>query len=205
MRKLSITLLAAAGLSIGGCATIMDGGDQDISFSSNPDNAVVSINGQQVGRTPVEVNWDRGSDDLEVEFSADDHETYRATIDSDLNMMFLGNIITGGPLGTTIDFVTGAMWEYSPGNYRAELAPMSAEKREDWNNQMRVVKLALTNYAEFSADLQEGEGDYLDAVLAKIEAAEFDAEVGVAELQDLHAGAETPGQFADDLLATVRD
>lgn len=205
MRKLSMTLLAAAGLSVAGCATIMDGGDQDISFSSNPDNAVVSINGQEVGRTPVEVNWDRGGDDLEVEISADDHETYRTTIDSDLNMMFFGNIITGGPLGTTIDFVTGAMYEYSPGNYRADLAPTTAEKREDWNNEMRVVKLALTNYAEFSADLQEGEGDYLDAVLAKIEAAEFDADLDVAELQELQADAETPGQFADGFLATVRN
>lgn len=202
MRSMILIAAAVGAIFISGCATIIDGGSQDLHFYSYPEGAKVTLNGRPVGTTPVTVTRDRRRDDLRVEISKDGYRTHHGTLESDLNMVFLVNLVSGGAFGSTTDYATGAMWQYKPGSYRAELAPLEREARREWRDQMQVVWLIVNHYPELRADLQAGEGSHLEATRAAID--ELDTEIPRAELRRWHRESRHAGEFADHFLAAVR-
>lgn len=190
---------------MGGCATLLDGEDQDLTFHSNPEGAEVTVAGQVVGETPANVSLTRANEAIEVTFEADGHRTYRTTIQSDINTAFFGNIISGGTFGSSTDFATGAMWEYQPGTYRAELAPEGEQAREQWLQEMKVVQLAMNHYPDLVADLEAGEGEHLEAILTHIERGDFGVDLGTEDLREMRLSSQHSGAFADQFLAAVRE
>ncbi|MDR2413287.1 MAG: hypothetical protein LBD50_03710 [Rickettsiales bacterium] len=118
MKKL---ILPSIILMLGGCASIISGGSQQINVQPGStshgrvDAEVISKSGVQTVRLPAVVNVKRSSQDIIVHIKEEDNQCLEETqvvISSGLNGWFLGNFITGGLLGSTTDGLTGAVWSY---------------------------------------------------------------------------------------------
>ena len=127
-------LIASVALLVGGCATILNGGSEDIPISSAPSEASVKIldkNNQLFwsGVTPATVSMKRGAGffqgaSYQIEISKKGYATQTVTISSDLNggWYILGNMVFGGLIGWLIvDPLSGAMWTLSPDRVNANL------------------------------------------------------------------------------------
>lgn len=108
-----------------GCASIISGRSQEVTFKSVPDGATVIINGREMGKTPFTTMLERKSSQS-ILFQKDGYKSEIFPLETTINGVFFGNIIFGGLLGSTTDSVTGAIIEYSPSFYQATLTPVSA-------------------------------------------------------------------------------
>ena len=119
MRKiLGLTLILAF---FTGCATISNQFSQKVAIGTNTGDAVTAdINGKKV-MLPATVTISRSKDTV-VKILPVDNPGYEATQlvivgKQNLSMWFWGNIITGGTVGSTTDWLTGGMWYYSNPNF----------------------------------------------------------------------------------------
>ena len=123
--KYHMSLLAAAACLIpfAGCASIISGGSQKVSFTTHPTGAEVTLidsNGdiRHKGETPFEVRLPRGdgffkSRSLTMHVDADGYPRRTVNLKSEMNPWYLGNLAFGGVIGFVIvDPLTGAMWAY---------------------------------------------------------------------------------------------
>jgi hypothetical protein len=114
-----------------GCASIVDGRRETVSFSSDPAGAHIIINGRAMGVTPASLVLERSDyDNANVVFKKEGYQDQHATIQTTINGWFFGNIITGGPLGSSTDAFSGAMWKFSPNAYFVSLPPIQASRAE---------------------------------------------------------------------------
>ena len=114
-----------------GCGTIIHGGGQDVSVTSDPSGATVEIDGTEVGDTPVTRSLDRGSQHT-VAISMDGFETEQVTIQKSVDGWVAGNIVFGGLIGLAVDAATGGMYKLSPTQVRQTLDEgMAMRKSED--------------------------------------------------------------------------
>lgn len=198
--KITLTLLFAAILTAG-CATIINGKTQELTFNSTPSGTAVYINGQQVGVTPVTVKRERSGDPITVEFRKEGYETHTATLNSEMSSAFWGNIIIGGFLGSTTDAATGAMYEFAPGQYQAVLSPKGEENAEAFQKKLELMQFVMMSYSQLSLELEKGEGEYLDTLLAKLNVLE-DSRLGAIEkLRNIKASSQSIPSFADEVIA----
>ena len=123
MRKqilVPLCLLVGLGPVLTGCATIMDGSKQKISFSSNPSNAAVAIDGKNVGLTPL--TEDLSTKDIHtVKMVLAGYHPYEMTLTKKTNSWIWGNIILGGFIGLGVDAITGALYKLTPEQVNADL------------------------------------------------------------------------------------
>jgi len=118
-------------LILSGCATVFDGGPDDIRIDSEPNGARVTIYdeyGEVVasGRTQFKValkaggNYQRKSYRVKVEKLG--YEPREFLIESKGNGWWWGNLLYGGPLGAlVIDPITGDMWKLDPAEVDIQL------------------------------------------------------------------------------------
>jgi hypothetical protein len=138
-----LCLLATSMSILSGCATILNGGSEDIPISSVPSEATVKIldKNNQVfwsGVTPATVSMKRGAGffqgaSYQIEISKKGFATQTVTISSDLNggWYILGNLIFGGVIGWLIvDPLSGAMWTLSPDRVNANLQEQASWLRD---------------------------------------------------------------------------
>jgi hypothetical protein len=133
-RMISIITMAAVLLATTGCASIISGGSQDISFNSDPTGASLTVydwNNLVVfeSRTPANVTLDRGAGFFEgarytVEVASEGYETATVRITPKMNGWYIGgNFLIGGLIGwLIIDPISGAMWNLSPDQINTNLA-----------------------------------------------------------------------------------
>lgn len=125
MGKLARLAIILAAVSIGGCASMIDGPDQSIAIMSTPGEADFVISddrGREVHRgvTPSIVNLakSRGyfeGNNFSIEISKAGYTPERLRIASDPSMIYLvGNIATFLVGWFIVDPLTGAMWELEP-------------------------------------------------------------------------------------------
>ncbi|HVZ94659.1 MAG TPA: PEGA domain-containing protein [Phycisphaerales bacterium] len=60
---------------LGGCATILNGDTQSVTFNTDPEGAMVKIDGTSYGRTPVSIPVPRKGFDKQVEVSLEGYKT----------------------------------------------------------------------------------------------------------------------------------
>lgn len=117
-----------------GCATIIKGSDQKISFQSDPDGAKVSVydsNDMLVadGKTPITLPLKKGDGFFQaakykVVFEAPGYQKKEVWLSGNLEAgwYLAGNFLVGGFIGWLIvDPATGAMWNLKPANVNARL------------------------------------------------------------------------------------
>jgi PEGA domain len=102
---------ALLGLS-GGCASIVDPGPDKVTFNSEPDGAMVSIDGKNIGATPVVASIERRAQ--YVTFTKDGYEDTKVGVARHLNGWVFGNIIFGGIIGLAVDCANNNVNEADP-------------------------------------------------------------------------------------------
>jgi PEGA domain-containing protein len=122
MDRLHSTLTALVlVLTLSGCATIVDGTSQPVTFNSEPNRAKILINGVQVGVTPLTIQVKRAKNTMIVA-KKDGYESQQLPLQTKTNTYFWGNILF--LYGSTTDYASDAMVEYSPNMYFITLDPM---------------------------------------------------------------------------------
>lgn len=121
IKKVSFLVSAVIALFlITGCATIIHGTRQSVAISSNPSKAVVTIDGQERGSTPLTVDLKR-NDTHSVKIELDGYLPYELNLNKKVDGWIAGNIIFGGLIGLAVDAITGGMYKLSPDEIMAEL------------------------------------------------------------------------------------
>jgi len=150
-----------------GCASIVKGRYQEVSFQSMPDGATVTVDGRTLGKTPITANLLKSSGRIII-FEKDGYKPLTMSLETRMSGWFWGNIVLGGFLGSSTDAATGAINEYSPSQYMVTLQPMSsnqiaaAVQRPQGD---RVKEFVIVGYANLRADLNAGSGQYLTSLL----------------------------------------
>jgi len=122
MKNVLALLLAVTVILSTGCASVVSGTDQKLTFNSEPEESTVAVSGRVLGKTPLTVPVDRGSNQS-ITFEKEGYKTYTAQLSTTTNPWFFGNIVLGGLVGSTTDGVSGAIHEFSPDQYFVTLKP----------------------------------------------------------------------------------
>ncbi len=120
MKKLfAVSLLIVVLLN--SCATIFTGTKDIISFNSNPQGAIVYIDGIEICKTPCEMPINRSVNDKYAEFKLDGYKVSVVKLDKEFNVVSVLNIAVGGLIGWAIDAATGSIMKYSKKSYDVKL------------------------------------------------------------------------------------
>lgn len=168
MRIIAIAAMAGAILLSTGCASIVDGSTQSVSFASNPDSATVTLNGAQIGKTPVTVPLKRQGSAQTIKFSKEGFKDHEVPLTTTLNPWFLGNLITGGLLGSTTDGLSGAAFQYAPGQYMVTLQPDGVTPLPggvSLNDSQKIVNFIVMGYPRIVAEVTTTPGQYTKSLL----------------------------------------
>lgn len=140
MRILALSFLLVAS---SGCATIVQGGRQDVLVDTDPSGARVTVNGYEAGETPVILDLKR-DEFHRIELALDGYEPVALRLERDLDFVpaVVGNVFSFGLLGFAVDFVSGAAYELSPDELMIALEAegVSVAPTDD-PNAIRVVLL----------------------------------------------------------------
>jgi hypothetical protein len=200
--KTGLLLAAAALLTASGCASILDGGTQVVTFNSDPRRVKIFINGVQVGVTPLSTQVKRSKDTIVVA-KKDGYEDEPVALQTRLNTYFWGNILCGGLLGSTTDYATGAMIEYAPNMYFITLEPIkkSDGDHKRSSDEKRVRNFILVSYSDLAADLVKGQGEYLASLSALLGVRAHQSHEIIGALKQLSARYEDIPAFAEAVIA----
>jgi hypothetical protein len=149
-----------------GCATIIDGKHQELTFQSTPDGATVTITGRVIGKTPITTSIRKESNQT-VEFKKDGYQPITMRLTTHLDSWFWGNIVLGGLIGSTTDGISGAVHEYSPSQYYVTLQPVNVNSLQfsgDYNR-AKIKDFIVGSYRNLSMDIVAGKGDYLNSLI----------------------------------------
>jgi hypothetical protein len=135
-KRVAIAVLASSLLS--SCATVVSTPRQMVTIDSVPQGAKIYTgvrksrkgtteirNRRELGHTPMKVSVIRK--DGVVQLEKDGYVSTEVPLHREGNPMILGNIITGGLVGCSIDGSTGAANRYDPDQYLVELQPVTPE------------------------------------------------------------------------------
>jgi len=122
---------------LGGCASIVHGGNRTISVNSQPAGAKVTvskISGEVVSHqtTPFTIALDpkRGffkGQSYQLTLELEGYQTRQVQLRPELTGWYFGNLLFGGVIGMLIvDPATGAMWNLSPALINEKLDPAHA-------------------------------------------------------------------------------
>lgn len=122
---------------ISSCATMINTEKQKVTIDSLPQNAnifVAEVKGKKetrtlverrlVGVTPMTVSLKRKNSAVILE--KEGYQPAEVPLKRSDSALILGNIITGGTTGTSIDMSSGASIEFDPSQYLVELQPLAA-------------------------------------------------------------------------------
>jgi uncharacterized protein YceK len=119
LTKKSLTLAAAtmASLTISGCATVISGTTQTLTFNSEPSGAEVYLDGARVGTTPVSLSVKKNKKDS-VMIQKEGYKTITRDITKSYDPVTILSVFWDY---STTDMISGAAFEYEPNSYFVEL------------------------------------------------------------------------------------
>lgn len=149
-------LLLTVFVFLQGCASIISGKTQQVTFNSEPDGANVIITGRQIGKTPVTTQLDRAKNQT-LTFEKEGYKPVTMQLTTTLNSWFWGNIVLGGLIGSTTDGITGSMYEYAPSQYFIPLKPVEEKKA---NLEINKKIFVMMNYDQIINEIFSVKGEY---------------------------------------------
>jgi len=172
MKKQLALLALAAGLSTGGCATVLNGTNIDYSTETSPTGADVVFLGGLSCTSPCELEMRRGSD-TRVDITKEGYEPVYVLIQSRLGGSTFGNILLGGGIGAAIDGGNGASNFLAPRPLIVKLAPLgSGEPALLLDKDGAVVSTVDEHNEQVRADVAKTIGNDLAEYEGKPEAGE---------------------------------
>ena len=124
MRILIYLLSVLFVFSLFGCATVLDGTSQSLTFESDPEGATVEIDGKDFGETPLSIKVPKNKYST-VYFKKDGYKARAVSITKTFDVATIFSIVLWD-LGTT-DFISGAAYQYSPDRYYVDLKKIADE------------------------------------------------------------------------------
>ena len=109
-----------------GCATLMQGGTQQITVGSIPSGATVIVDGFQRLKTPTVIELSR-KESHRLDISLEGYHTEVVDIRQVTSNMAAGNIIAGGLIGYAVDHSSGAAFRLVPEVVQVSLRPITPE------------------------------------------------------------------------------
>lgn len=88
------------------CATLFKGSTDDVSFSSDPSEAKVYVNGMLLGKTPVQLEL-KSENSYTIEFKKDGYENRTVVLNNSVGGGWVVLDVLGGLLPVIIDAATG--------------------------------------------------------------------------------------------------
>ena len=157
MNKLiSVAALAAAALSVGGCATVINGTSQPVAFNSEPDGAAVELIGGMSCTTPCSYELKRGKDSMATIKRAG-YKPVKVYIQSRTGGATFGNIIAGGIIGGVVDGSNGASNHLYPNPVYVRLvAEGSNEEPVLLDKNGKLISTVAEYNAKVEADVLKG-------------------------------------------------
>ena len=121
MRSVPILgILLGAGLLFAGCATVFTGTYDEVEIRSEPDGALIFIDGVEEGRTPAYLDIKRpGFGETEVELRLEGYEPRTFVLRKEFNGVSVINLTC--LICWAIDVATGSVTKYKPLGYDVEL------------------------------------------------------------------------------------
>jgi hypothetical protein len=192
-------VIFATTIYLGGCASIVSGTKQSVSFNSEPDGALVTVSGKVVGKTPVSVDVPKGKNQA-FTFAKDGFKTYSGQLSTSTDGWFWGNIVFGGFFGSTTDGVSGAIYEFAPDQYYVTLAP--ATPFEISSEKPRKIKELIVAFGDqLREELASQPGERCGALFAALGIAEADKETALIVLRKLLAESGNDLEFATKVIS----
>jgi hypothetical protein len=114
MKKISFLIIILL-LFSSGCATLLTGTKDTISFNSTPQGAAVYKDGIELCTTPCRMPVKRSINSSEIEFKLDGYESRYFTLDKEMNFVSVLNL--GNLFGWAVDAATGSIVKYSRKSY----------------------------------------------------------------------------------------
>jgi hypothetical protein len=108
----ALPLLLIMLITQSGCATFLHGPTQQVSVTSEPEGALVSI-GSVTGLTPLTVSLPRSSTHR-VEIRKDGYRPQIVLLERVMSGAVVGSVLAAGPIGWGVDAVTGAQYRLVP-------------------------------------------------------------------------------------------
>jgi hypothetical protein len=127
-------------LGASGCGTIIHGSSQQVSITSVPTGASVTVDTTAYGNTPVTVKL-RRKDQHIIKILLDGYQPFELMTKRSTSGWVWGNIVFGGLIGLVVDASTGGMYQLSPEQIEATLGSGSAQVRRD--NDFLIVSVVL--------------------------------------------------------------
>ena len=210
-------ILALSACALAGCASIISGPTQEVSFRSSPEDALVTVvrhEGEDefdledrrevsrvLGKTPLTVQLDREAEQTVV-FSKEGYQPVSKQLTTTLNPWFLGNILLGGFFGSTTDGLSGAVNEYSPSQFLVTLVPVAGSPVENailssQREKARVFIISRFNY--LLTDLGKGNGEDLQTTMSLLSISAEDTPAAHRKMRALLEVYPDAGDFADHL------
>jgi len=109
----------------------MSGRNEKIAVASRPPGAQVLVDEKEVGPTPLVTKVKRGKRH-EIVLKKEGYLDDSRITNKAFNWWFAGNLLIGGLIGMTTDFITGAVYKVDPNTFDVNLieAPRSAVPEE---------------------------------------------------------------------------
>ena len=104
---------------ISGCASVINGVSQNLTFNSDPEGASVMIDGLEMGVTPVSLELPKNKYS-NVLFRKEGYKTISVPLKKEFDAVAIIDIFWD--LSTT-DFLTGAIYQYAPEQYMVTMQP----------------------------------------------------------------------------------
>lgn len=170
-----------------GCATIIDGSSQPLTFNSSPNGARIYVNGMELGTTPLTTSVKRSKTTM-ILAKKNGYEDQQLLLQTKINSWFWGNILLFGVIiyASTTDYASDAMIEYSPNMYYITLNPIPLAQSNEggfgvergartrieqvgMHTETQVRNFILRNHSYLTADISRGKGEYLSSLFAMLQ------------------------------------
>src|SRR5215472_6591915 len=113
----NVAAIAALGVAVSGCATIVDGTKQSVSVSTTPvqgaDCTLTNSEGTWYLTSPGSVEVHKTKNDMTVTCKKDGFQPGSQVAVSNFGGMTFGNIVAGGVIGAGVDAASGANYSYN--------------------------------------------------------------------------------------------
>lgn len=120
MNKAIAVVCVVSFLTMTGCATLFQGTNANVSMESSPVQADVYVNGQLMGRTPLQLKLATKKEYV-VEFRAEDYQPRTYHINNRVGAGWIVLDVLGGLIPVIIDAATGAWYKFDQENINAQL------------------------------------------------------------------------------------
>jgi hypothetical protein len=192
MKPVAIVLCA---LVLSSCATLFTGTKDTITFSSNPRNAEVYINGIYRAKTPCELEVSKkGTTVAALKLEGMQDETFQ--LDKKFNPVTLVNLLGPIIIGFAIDIATGAVHSYQPKYYNINLSGKTDDGTKYSVGNLVTDKNLVSQVAKTKAEVRLAEAEVektkAETAILLADAEKARAEVTLAEAEKAKKAALAP-------------